>query len=156
MHPLFKKANNLTDEVIAAAIAVHKHFGPGVLESIYVKCLEQALKVAGHMVEREKTVTISYMGATFDERLRCDLLVDDCLVIEAKSVESCDLQRFRMQLLSYMKLLDKPLGLVMNFGEERFGSRGIRRVILKDADKGYDPFAPSCAQSADDSDCRPA
>lgn len=130
----------MTDEVIAAAVAVHRHFGPGVLESIYVRCLEQALKVAGHVVEREKTVTISYMGATFEEKLRCDLLVDNCLVIEAKSVEPCDHQRFRMQLLSYMKLLDKPLGLVMNFGEERFGSRGIRRVILK---------------NADDSDCRP-
>ena len=140
MHPLYEKAHNLTEEVVAAAIAVHRHFGPGVLESIYVKCLEQALKVAGHTVEREKTVTISYMGTTFEEKLRCDLLVDDCLVIEAKSVESCDLQRFRMQLLSYLKLMDKPLGLVMNFGEERFGSRGIRRVIMKDADAGFDPY----------------
>ena len=140
MHPLYEKAHNLTDEVIAAAVEVHKHFGPGVLESIYVKCLEQALKSAGHTVEREKIVTISYMGASFDEKLRCDLLVDDCLIIEAKSVEPCDLQRFRMQLLSYMKLLDKPLGLVMNFGEERFGKRGIRRVILKGADEGFDPF----------------
>ena len=140
MHPLYERAHNLTDEVIAAAIAVHRHFGPGVLESIYVRCLEQALKVAGHTIEREKTVTISYMGTTFDETLRCDLLVDDCLVIEAKSVESCDLQRFRMQLLSYMKLMDKPLGLVMNFGEERFANRGIRRVILKNVDEGFDPF----------------
>ena len=140
MHPLYEKAHKLTEEVIAAAIAVHKHFGPGVLESIYVRCLEQALKVAGHTVEREKTVSISYMGTTFEEKLRCDLLVDDCLIIEAKSIEPCDLQRFRMQLLSYMKLLDKPLGLVMNFGEERFGQRGIRRVILKNADAGFDPF----------------
>ena len=77
MHPLYEKAHNLTEEVIAAAIAVHRHFGPGVLESIYVKCLEQALKVARHTVEREKTVTVSYMGATFDEKLRCDLLLDD-------------------------------------------------------------------------------
>ena len=114
--------------------------GFAIASSIYVRCLEQALKVAGHTVEREKTVTISYMGTTFDEKLRCDLLVDDCLVIEAKSVESCDLQRFRMQLLSYMKLMDKPLGLVMNFGEERFASRGIRRVILKNADEGFNPF----------------
>ena len=81
---------------LVAEFAVHRHFGPGVLESIYVKCLEQALKVAGHTVEREKSVTVSYMGTTFDEKLRCDLLVDDCLVIEAKSVEPCDLQRFRM------------------------------------------------------------
>ena len=144
MHPLYEKAHKLTDEVIAAAIAVHKHFGPGVLESIYVRCLEQALKVSGHVVEREKTVAITYMGTTFEEKLRCDLLVDDCLIIEAKSVEPCDLQRFRMQLLSYMKLLDKPLGLVMNFGEERFGQRGIRRVILKNADAGFDTQTDNC------------
>ncbi len=133
MHPLYEKARDITDEVIAAAIEVHRHFGPGVLESIYVKSLAQALRVAGHRVECEKTVTISYMGATFEEKLRCDILVDDCLIIEAKSVEPCDLRRYRMQLLSYMKLLDKPLGIVMNFGEEHFGSHGIRRVILKGA-----------------------
>ena len=140
MHPLYERAHNLTDEVIAAAIAVHRHFGPGVLESIYVRCLEQALKVAGHTVERLPPLSNIAMGTIFEEKLRCDLLVDDCLVIEAKSVESCDLQRFRMQLLSYMKLMDKPLGLVMNFGEEHFASRGIRRVILKNADEGFDPF----------------
>jgi len=140
MHPLYTKAAGLTEDVIAAAIAVHKHFGAGVLESIYVRCLEQALKVAGHKVEREKTVPISYLGATFEEKLRCDLLIDGCLVIEAKSVEACDLQCYRMQLLSYMKLLDVPLGLVMNFGDDHFGTHGIRRVILKGADDGYDPF----------------
>lgn len=60
--------------------------------------------------------------------------IDDCLIVEAKSVEPCDLQRFRMQLLSYMKLLDVPLGLVINFGESTLGGRAIRRVILKGAD----------------------
>jgi len=134
MHPLFEKSHALTKEVIDAAIAVHHHFGDGLLESIYVRALERALIVAGHKVEREKIVTISYMGATFDEKLRCDLLVDDCLVIEAKSVEACDLQRFRMQTLSYMKLLDVPLGLVMNFSDEHFARHGIARVILKGAD----------------------
>ena len=98
------------------------------------------MKVSGHKVEREKVVAVSYMGATFDEKLRCDLLIDDCLVIEAKSVEACDLQRFRMQLLSYMKLLDMPLGLVMNFSDEHFARHGIARVILKGADEGAAPF----------------
>jgi len=140
MHPLFMKADELAKVVIDAAIKVHQHFGDGLLESIYVKALEQALKVSGHKVEREKIVPISYMGATFDEKLRCDLLVDDCLVVEAKSVESCDLQRFRMQLLSYMKLLDMPLGLVMNFSDDHFARHGIARVILKGADDGACPF----------------
>ena len=140
MHPKYKQADEVTKAVIDAAIAVHHYFGDGLLESIYVRALEQALKVSGHKVEREKVVPVSYMGATFDERLRCDLLIDDCLVIEAKSVEACDLQRFRMQLLSYMKLLDVPLGLVMNFSDEHFARHGIARVILKGADDGEVPF----------------
>ena len=140
MHPLYERANKLTDEVIAAAIEVHKHFGDGLLESIYVRCLDRALRVAGHKVEHEKVVPITYLGETFEEKLRCDLLVDDCLIIEAKAVEACDLQRFRMQVLSYMKLLDKPLGLVLNFGDDHFGRRGISRVILKGADDGSIPF----------------
>ena len=122
MHPKYQKADELTKVVIDAAIAVHHHFGDGLPEPIYVKALEQALKVAGHKVEREKLVTISYMGATFDEKLRCDL------------------QKFRMQLLSYMKLLDMPLGLVMNFSDEHFARHGISRVILKGADDGAAPF----------------
>ena len=140
MHPKFKQADELTKIVIDAAIKVHRHFGDGLLESIYVRSLEQALKISGHKVEREKIVPVTYMGTTFDEKLRCDLLVDDCLVIEAKSVEACDLQRFRMQLLSYMKLLDAPLGLVMNFSDEHFARHGIARVILKGADDDVAPF----------------
>jgi len=140
VHPKFLQADELTKTVIDAAIAVHRHFGDGLLESIYVRALQRALEVAGHKVEREKVVSISYMGATFDEKLRCDLLVDDCLVIEAKSVEACDLQRFRMQLLSYMKLMDVPLGLVMNFSDDHFARHGIARVILKGAAEGADPF----------------
>ena len=135
MHPKYPQAAELTEEVIKAAIAVEKHFGYGMLESLYVKCLEHALTLAGHKCEREKSVQVSYLGKTFDERLRCDLFVDDCLVVEAKSIEACDLQRFRMQTLTYMKILDAPLGLVLNFGDDHFGTHGIRRVILKDADK---------------------
>lgn len=140
MHKLYDRAVGLTDEVIAAAVRVHKHFGIGVLESIYVKCLEQELRLAGHKTTREEKVKISYRGMEIDENLRYDLLVDDCLLIEAKACEKENMEIWRMQLLSYMKLMDKPLGLVMNFGNQDFPKRGLKRVILKGADDVDVPF----------------
>ena len=139
MHRLYQKANELSKAVIAAAIEVHKHYGEGVLESIYVKSLAQELNLRGYATKEEVPCTLNYKGRVWDEKIRCDLLVDDCLIVKAKSVEPCDLQRFRMQLLSYMKLLDIPLGLVINFGESTLGGRAIRRVILKGADVSDGP-----------------
>ena len=136
MHPLFPKAHVLSATVIAAALEVQRHFGPGLLESIYVKCLERELNLRGHSTEREVPVSIRYKGLEFDEKLRVDLLVDDCLVVEAKAVDATkeDTSKFRAQTLSYLKLLDLPLGLVVNFHNPRLGDRGIARVILKGAD----------------------
>jgi len=146
MHALYQEADALSKTVIEAAIEVHRHYGEGVLESIYVKSLSRELELRGHRVAEEVPCVIDYKGRTFRETIRCDLLVDDCLIVEAKSVEPCDLQRYRMQLLSYMKLLNKPLGLVINFGESTLGKRAIRRVILKGAD------APSVVDKAFDAD----
>jgi len=140
MHRLYDMANGLTDEVIKAATVVQKHFGIGALESIYVRCLEQELKLAGHKTSRERPISITYRGITFDENLRYDLLVDDCLLVEAKSCEKENMEIWRMQLLTYMKLMDKPLGLVMNFGNQDFPRRGLKRVILKGADDEEAPF----------------
>lgn len=136
MHPLFLKAHVLSATVITAALEVQHHFGPGLLESIYVKCLERELNLRGHSTAREVPVSIRYKGLEFDEKLRVDLLVDDCLVVEAKAVDATkeDMSRFRAQTLSYLKLLDLPLGLVVNFHNPRLGDRGIARVILKGAD----------------------
>ena len=134
MHHLYAQANELSKTVIEAAIAVHAHYGEGLLESIYVKSLAQELNLRGIKTAEEVPCVLNYKGRVWSEKIRCDLLVDDCLIVEAKAVEPCDLQRFRMQLLSYMKLLDKPLGLVINFGESTLGKRAIRRVILKGAD----------------------
>ena len=136
MHPLFQKAHLLTIEVISSALEVQRHFGPGLLESIYVKCLERELNLRGHSTRREVPVTIQYKGLAFDECLRVDLLVDDCLVVEAKAVDAAkeDMMRFRAQTLSYLKLLDLPLGLVINFHNPRLGDCGIARVILAGAD----------------------
>ena len=144
MHKLYKKANELTGVVIEAAIAVQKHFGIGVLESIYQKCLAQELRLKGHKVDIEKVVTISYKGFEFDEKLRVDLLVDDCLIVECKSLdeEKVNMLRHKAQTLSYMKLMDIPLGLVVNFGNEKLGKRGVSRVILKGADKEEEESFP--------------
>ena len=134
MHELYLKAASLTAEVIEATVKVQKHFGVGALESIYVRCLERELELAGHTTSREKAVRISYRGLTFDENLRYDLLIDDCLLVEAKSCEKENMEIWRMQLLTYMKLMDKPLGLVINFGNDHLPKRGVKRVILKGAD----------------------
>ena len=138
MHPLFEQAEGLTGEVIEAAIEVQKHFGIGLLENIYKQCLAQEMRVRGHKAETEVVAPITYKGFTFDEKLRIDCLVDRCLIIECKSLDEdkVDMPRHKAQLLSYMKLMDIPLGLVINFGDYRLGKRGIARVILKGADDG--------------------
>ena len=140
MHELYAQAAALTDKVIAASVKVQKYFGIGALESIYVRCLERELELSGHKTSREKAVNITYRGMQFDENLRYDLLVDDCLLIEAKACEKENMDIWRMQLLTYMKLMDKPLGLVINFGNEHLPSRGVKRVILKGADEESVPF----------------
>jgi len=133
MHPKYEKSNNLSSVVIGCAIEVHKHFGSGLLESIYTRCLARELELVGHHVQREKRIDISYKGMDFAEHLRFDLLVEECLLVESKVSESGIRPENRHQLLSYQQLLDIPLGLIFNFGDRRFGDRGIQRVILKGA-----------------------
>ena len=137
MHPLFEKAASLTEETIGAAIEVQKHFGIGLLENIYKQSLAQEMRVRGHQAETEVVVPVTYKGYTFEEKLRIDCLVDRCLIVECKSLDEdkVDMVRHKAQLLSYMKLMDIPLGLVINFGDYRLGKRGIARVILKGADE---------------------
>ena len=99
------------------------------------------MRVRGHQAETEVGVPITYKGFTFEEKLKIDCFVDRCLIVECKSLdeEKVNMIRHKAQLLSYMKLMDIPLGLVINFGDYRLGKRGIARVILKGADGG-DPF----------------
>ena len=141
MHQLFEKANALTGDVIASAVEVQNHFGIGLLENIYKNCLAQELRVRGHDVQTEVTIPITYKGFTFDEKLRIDCLVDHALIVECKSLDEdkVNMTRHRAQLLSYMKLMDIPLGLVINFGDYRLGKRGVSRVILAGADSSDEP-----------------
>ena len=133
MHPLFSQAAGLTHGVIGAAIEVHKDKGPGLLESIYEWCLTMELQLRGHQVQTQDKVIIRYKQFQREEPLRFDLLIDNCLFVEVKAVEKV-LPIHQAQLLSYMKLLDIPLGLVINFHEIKL-TDGVTRLILPGANQ---------------------
>lgn len=128
MHPLFEKSSGLTQTIIAAAIEVHRDKGPGLIESIYEWCLTQELGLRGLNWVNQKTVLIEYKGFTREESLRFDVLVESCVLVEAKAVEKI-LPIHKAQLFSYIKLLDIPLGLLVNFHELKV-TDGISRLIL--------------------------
>jgi len=132
MHPLFLKASKLTSEIIAAAIEVHKDKGPGLLEPIYEWCLIKELGLRKLETVSQKTVLITYKGFVREEPLRFDVLVESCVLVEAKSVAEV-LPIHKAQLLSYMKLLDAPLGLLISFNESKL-TDGVHRLILGGAD----------------------
>jgi len=114
MHPLFTKADGLTESIIGAAIEVHRDKGPGLVESIYEWCLLRELELRQLATEHQRVVRIEYKGIFRKDPLRFDVLVEGCVLIEAKAVESV-LPIHKAQLLSYMKLLNVPVGLLINF-----------------------------------------
>ncbi len=130
MHPKFADADRLSREAIGAAIEVHRILGPGLLETIYEKCLIREFELRGIPVLTQQQVEIEYKGSTFTEPLKFDLLVDGVLLLEIKAVEKV-LPVHKAQLLSYMKLLNVPLGLVLNFHEMKLVD-GISRMVLQD------------------------
>ena len=133
MHPLYSKASGLTHEIIAAAIEVHKDKGPGLLESIYEWCLIKKLELRGLAVRNQKSVIIRYKGFEKEEPLKFDVLVEECVQVEIKAVETVH-PIHKAQLLSYMKLLDVPLGLLINFNVLKL-TDGVSRLILPGANQ---------------------
>lgn len=131
MHPLYPAAARLTETIIAAAIEVHRDKGPGLIESIYEWCLLKELGLRGLGCITQKAVVINYKGFTREEPLRFDVLVEGCVLVEAKAVEKI-LPIHKARLLSYMKLLDVPLGLLINFHEMKIAD-GLSRLILPGA-----------------------
>ena len=119
--------NSLSGEIIGAAIEVHRLLGPGLLESAYELALERELVLRGMSVERQKAVPLEYKGITLGEGFRLDLLVNDQLVVEVKSVEGI-LAIHEAQLLTYLRLADKRLGLLINFNEQVL-KEGVKRVV---------------------------
>ena len=133
MHALFDKASGLTETIIAAAIEVHRDKGPGLIESIYEWCLTKELGLRGLNCVSQKLVIVEYKGFTREDPLRFDLLVEDCVLVEVKAVEK-NLTINKAQLLSYMRLLNIPLGLLINFHEMKV-TAGISRLILPGANQ---------------------
>ncbi len=133
MHPKYLEAHTLSKDVIHSAIRVHRDKSPGLIESIYEWCLNIDLQSKGHQVLTQKVVEISYMGHKREEPLRFDLLVNDCLLVEGKAVAKI-LPIHQAQLLSYMKLMDIPIGLLINFNEIKLKD-GLHRLMLPNANK---------------------
>ena len=133
MHPFFERASGLTEAIIGAAIEVHRDKGPGLIESIYEWCLLKELGLRGLECISQKSVLIEYKGFTREEPLRFDVLVEGCVLVEAKAVEKV-LPIHKAQLLSYMKLLNVPVGLLINFHEMKVAD-GVHRLILSGANR---------------------
>jgi GxxExxY protein len=131
MHPLFEKASALTETILAAAIEVHRTIGAGLIESIYEWCLLKELELRGVLCTNQKIVAIQYKGFKREEPLRFEIMVGKCVLVEAKALQSV-LPLHKAQLLSYMKLLDVPLGLLINFHEMKL-TNGVHRLILPGA-----------------------
>ena len=105
---------NLTYEINGAAIEVHKELGPGLLESVYHKCLKKELANRKISFVSELSVPLNFKGLDIETDLRCDLLIENCIVIELKAIESLA-PIHQAQLLPYMKLLKAPKGILYNF-----------------------------------------
>jgi len=129
MHQSFQRAMDLIKVLIGAAIEVHRDKGPGLFESIYEWCLEKELELRTLSFVSQKAVTVHYKGFTREEPLRFDILVEGSLLIEAKSVAKV-LPIHKAQLLSYMKLLNVPVGLLLNFNEIKLVDRVHRQILL--------------------------
>ena len=121
--------NDLSYRVIGCAIEVYKTLGPGLLEAAYEKALIHELALAGIPVQSQVEVAMSYKGVNIGEGLRLDLLVDDQIIVELKSVEDVKPVHHK-QLLTYLKLMDKRLGLLINFNVTDI-MQGINRVVNK-------------------------
>jgi GxxExxY protein len=131
MHTLFSKASELTEIIIGGAIEVHRSIGPGLIESIYEWCLLKELGLRGLKCETQKLVIVKYKGFTPEEPSRFDVLVEDSVLVEAKAVQDV-LPIHKAQLLSYMKLMDVPVGLLINFHEMKL-INGVHRLLLPGA-----------------------
>ena len=127
-----QRANAWSRLVIGAAIEVHRIKGPGLIEEIYKKCLGRECELRNIPYVKELRVFLEYKGLVFEEPLRLDILIDDVLILELKAIEKV-LPIHKAQLLSYMKLLNKPVGLLINF-HELVLKDGIHRMVLKNGD----------------------
>lgn len=114
MKPTKTYLKDLVYHVNGAVIEVHKHFGPGLLENVYQKCLEKELSIRDFSFQAERIIPVDYKGISVETNLRCDLIVEHSLIGALKAIEKV-LPIHEVQLLTYMRLLHIPIGLIINF-----------------------------------------
>lgn len=119
--------NEITGDILDAAIKIHRKFGPGMLESVYERLLEAELLKRGHSVERQKSVSFEYEGMTLEDAFRVDLLVDERIVVELKAVEKMN-PLFLKQVKTYLVAMNLQLGVLVNFGMEKLVDGYVRVV----------------------------
>jgi len=122
-----KYINEIVYKIVGCAIEVHKHLGPGLLESVYEKCLIEELENSGFKVVSQQSLPLYYKEKYLGNHLRLDLLVEDLIVIELKSVELM-IPVYKAQLLSHLKLSKKPKGLLINFNCENISKQLVQLV----------------------------
>jgi iron complex transport system substrate-binding protein len=131
-----RRINDITHEIIAGAYEIHTQIGPGLLESVYEALLARTLEDRGLAVRRQVRVAFDYKGIHIEEGFRVDLLVEEQVVVELKSVEKLAPVHGK-QLLTYLRLMDLRVGLLINFGAQTL-KEGLRRVA-----NAYVPPPPS-------------
>jgi GxxExxY protein len=131
--------NELSNRVIGAAIEVHRHLGPGLLESVYEAAMAMELADLNIPFERQKPIVVSYKGRPLEIGFRVDLLVDDKLVVELKAVDMIS-NIHLAQVLNYVKLTGCKLGLILNFNVSQM-RYGVKRVAEK-MEESPEPYSP--------------
>jgi GxxExxY protein len=119
--------DDITGAVVDASVRIHRELGPGLLEGVYEVVLARALERRGLQVVRQRVVRIEYDGMVFEEGFRADLVVEDRVVVELKSVERLAAVHSK-QLLTYLRLMHLPVGLLINFGAVTL-KEGLHRVV---------------------------
>ncbi len=119
--------NQLSERIIACCIAVHKELGPGLLESVYEAALALEFKHAGIKFSRQVHLPVFYKGVDIDQHFRMDMLVEDAIILELKAIEFV-LPVHEVILVTYLKLANKKLGLLINFHEDKL-TKGIKRKV---------------------------
>lgn len=128
MHPEAKRLNDLSERIIGAAIDVHRALGPGLLESPYEECLCHELEKRGIKFERQKPLPLVYGTVRLTCAYRMDLVVEDSIVVEIKSVSRFE-RVHEAQMVSYLKLSRRHLGLVLNFNVKNLSREGVMRKV---------------------------
>lgn len=123
--------------LVDCAFRLHRDLGPGLLETVYEVVLAKMLRDQGLQVERQKPIAIHYAGFTFEEGFRADLIIEGTVLVELKSMENLSPVHSK-QVLTYLRLLNLPLGLLINFGSATF-KEGCKRIV-----NGPQSFASSC------------